>query len=173
MGKQSYKNLQKKWDEDSFVDAVERALFKFVDKTNMCWNWIGKNTSSKMPYGRISFRGKTWQAHKLSYKAFVGEITPGMLVLHHCDNAACIRPQHLYLGTYLQNQADKRNRGRCKGEKLTEEQARQIKKELELHKEQKTPKGPYSLIQIGKRYGISQSMVKQILDGKSWSWVVI
>lgn len=38
---------------------------------------------------------------------------PGALGgLHHCDNPPCVRPEHLYVGTNVQNIADKVARGR-------------------------------------------------------------
>lgn len=171
MGEISYEKLKTTWNNTNFKEAVEMALFKFVEKTPTCWNWVGKSKSSKMPYGRIAFRGKTWQAHKLSYAAHKGEIPEGKLVLHKCDNPSCVNPDHLYLGTYLDNQNDKRIRNHCKGEKLTEDQVIKIKKELLLHEKQKSRKGKYSMHQIGKRYGVSATMIKQIKDGISWNWV--
>lgn len=168
MGNASFKSLQNKWNDENFKDAVEMALDKFVEKTPTCWNWIGKSTSSKLPYGRISFRGKTWQAHRLSFAAFKGEIPEGKLVLHTCDNPSCVNPAHLYLGTYLDNQNDKRKRNRCVGEKLTEEEVKKIKEELELHYKQISRKGPYSLLQIGKRYGVSNQTIRMIRDGTTW-----
>jgi DNA invertase Pin-like site-specific DNA recombinase len=36
-----------------------------------------------------------------------------MHVLHHCDNPPCIEPTHLWLGTNLDNIADRKAKGRA------------------------------------------------------------
>lgn len=171
MGKESARRLHEKWASIPLEMHAKEVLCPYIRKTDFCWIWTGNDKSKKMPYGRVNFRGKRWMAHKLSYRAYIGEIPEDKLVLHTCDNPSCCAPHHLYLGTYLDNQHDKRTRGRCKGEKLTEEQVKKIKKELKIHEQQKSQKGTYSLSQIGKRFKVSTQTIRQIYKGKTWKWV--
>jgi len=71
-----------------------------------CWLWLG--FTDKKGYGR--FRSK--QAHRASYREYVGEIPTGLHVLHKCDVRGCINPSHLWVGTNAENTADRQSKGR-------------------------------------------------------------
>lgn len=64
-----------------------------------------------MSHGRRGF--KPILAHRVSWQIHFGEIPNGKCVLHRCDNTACIRPDHLFLGTKKENTHDimKKERG--------------------------------------------------------------
>jgi hypothetical protein len=73
-----------------------------------CWLWNAYRT----PYGygqtKIGGRGsKLIFAHRLSWMVNVGEIPDGMHVLHKCDNPPCCNPNHLFIGTNLDNIMDR------------------------------------------------------------------
>lgn len=70
-----------------------------------CWEWTGGKASNG--YGKIQIRKLTCSTHRLAWRLLVGEIPDGMHVLHHCDNRPCCNPDHLFLGTQLDNMRDK------------------------------------------------------------------
>ena len=63
-------------------------------------------------YGRRHHNGKFWLVHRLEWTLANGDIPEGMCVLHKCDNPPCINLDHLFLGTNVDNIADKVAKGR-------------------------------------------------------------
>lgn len=92
----------------------------------------------------------------------VGPIPTGMSVLHHCDNPACVRPDHIYLGTYVENMADKAVRGRVPGTRLTPDIVRDLRS---------GGLGGRSIAQAGRDYGVSESAIRWALSGRTWMHV--
>lgn len=90
--------------------SYEERFFQKVVKTETCWLWNGALTSRG--YGSFRFNEKSMSAHRFSYQNFKGEIPEGMLVCHTCDTPACVNPEHLWIGTHLNNSDDKYGKNR-------------------------------------------------------------
>lgn len=82
-------------------NIVDRVRSKALITPTGCWHWTGAITSAG--YGSILYKGKTWQAHRLSYELFHGPILDGLPLDHLCRNRACINPAHLDPVTLHQN----------------------------------------------------------------------
>ena len=89
---------------DTLDDKVITRFWKRVEKSDGCWLW--KNKPSGDGYGKMGIGAKEIKAHRLSYLIHYGDIPDGLWVLHTCDVRTCVRPDHLFLGTYLDNIAD-------------------------------------------------------------------
>lgn len=93
---------------------TQERFWSQVDKSGECWVWTG--TRTRDGYGKIGYRvdGRylSLRAHRVSWALHRGPVPKGRSVLHHCDNPACVRPEHLYLGSQADNMRDLRVRGR-------------------------------------------------------------
>lgn len=134
-----------------------------VNPTTGCWIWPGRATNAG--YCQLTVEKKSVLAHRLSYLTFVGPIATGMCVCHKCDVRACVRPDHLFLGTYQDNHHDMIHKGRnSRGEarpdaKLTEEAVKAIRVDTRIIKE------------IAEAYGVCMSVVGNVKTRKTWKHV--
>lgn len=96
------------------TEPIGTRLWGRVEKTATCWLWTG--VTNTKGYGLIGHQGKYVSTHRLAWVLTNGEILDNLHVLHKCDTPNCVRPEHLFLGTNLQNQQDrkaKRDRDRA------------------------------------------------------------
>lgn len=72
-------------------------------------------------YGRVMMRNprRVERAHRVTWTETHGPIPVGMVVRHRCDNPACVRVDHLQLGTKADNNRDMVERGRHANQKKT------------------------------------------------------
>lgn len=94
------------------ADFVARFWSK-VDRTGDCWLWMGSRFSAT-GYGMAHLQRRPLGAHRVSYELTHGTIPAGLWVRHTCDVRACVRPDHLILGTPRQNDRDRAIRGRSR-----------------------------------------------------------
>ena len=152
-----------RWDnltDKQKKEEMKKAFFKHVDKTDTCWVWRNANKGKgKLHYGSFTFRRKIYLAHRLSWKLHNGDIPERMWILHKCDNPSCVNPDHLFLGTAMDNQRDKLAKGRCVVEKLTIEKVKEIRNKLEMG---------ITSGRLAKDYGVSATTIHNIKSRKTW-----
>ena len=159
---EKWKIIHKNWKDqprEECIKIMQQSFETFINKSNECWLWNGAGKGRKSDYGSFTFRGKGMRAHRASYFIYKGEIPERMLVLHKCDIPRCVNPDHLWLGTYLDNNRDKVSKGRGTCEKLTIDQVKEIKKLLRIGVMNK---------KIMQDYKISNVTVHAIKTGKTW-----
>lgn len=90
------------------------AFWHHVARGEGCWEWLGER--SIHGYGRFRLHAKhSAPAHRVAYSLIHNvTLSGGVVVRHTCDNRACVRPDHLLLGTQTDNVRDMIDRGRNK-----------------------------------------------------------
>ncbi len=152
------------------IQDVPEKFWKFVDKKEpeLCWSWLGD--TMKFNYGRFSYAGTRRLAHRVAYELTYGLIEPpSLIVCHHCDNPNCVNPHHLFLGTRIDNNADRVAKGRtrtnpAKGEahykhKLIASNIAEIKQ---------LSQDGVSQRKIANIYHVHQSDIWRIIHNKNW-----
>lgn len=126
-----------------------------------CWIWTGAPLSSG--YGR--FRGQ--RAHRYSWVLAYGPIPEGLNVCHSCDVKLCVRPSHLFLGTYADNHRDCEKKGRhAHGE--THGKARLTVKDVRLIRQNPTLRTQEAWANL---FGVRQAAISKVILRRTWRGV--
>ena len=150
--------------------AITARFWGNVLKTDTCWIWQGSR--HRRGYGRFAVTSagvtKTRPAHRFAWEIAKGPIPRGLLVCHHCDNPACVRPGHLFLGTNADNMADMKRKARSargernKAAKLTETQVREIRRRYRFG-------GPVKA--LARQFGVCVTTIQKVARGRRWNHV--
>lgn len=152
-------------DLDRFWESVDRS-----GGDAACWLWTGRRYRDG--YGEFvwSADGKERRgvAHRWLWQALNGPISRTLEVCHRCDVPACVRPDHLFVGTRADNERDKIAKGRrpsTAGE--SDPNARLSEGDVKRIREMRA--GGASYVRIAGEYGLNYTHVRDICHGKCWA----
>jgi len=147
-------------------ENAEVRFWSNVERSAGCWEW--QASKSDTGYGCF-YDGRAYHAHRYSWALANGPIPPGLLVLHRCDNRACVNPEHLFLGSHRDNSVDMVGKGRnhthdTAGErhgeaKLTDEAVREIRTSALTGRA------------LAAKFGVTESAVSLVRRGRAWRHV--
>lgn len=135
---------------------MEERFWSKVNKTSECWLWTG--ACDKKGHGRVSIKGKTMFAHRVSWLLAGNTIPEELIVRHKCRSRNCVNPAHLETGTFADNNGPDRRRDETLPCKLTAEQVLQIR-----------TRSTENQRLLGEEFGVSQSTISSILNRITWS----
>jgi hypothetical protein len=148
--------------EDKFWAKVEMIPF------HPCYEWApGKKEKT---YGVFRDRKQvSTLAHRLSWVLHFGPIPNKLWVLHRCDNPPCVRPEHLFLGTVQDNNADRDHKGRkAMGSLLS---AAKLSEADVIEMRNLVLGGATSRKAVCIKYGITKGTLSKIVCRKAWRHV--
>ena len=83
-----------------------------IDPHTGCWEWTRKKNADGYGNG-LYHEGTQVRSHRLAFLVSMGDLPPSDNPIRHlCDNPACCRPNHLAVGTSLENAEDRQRSGR-------------------------------------------------------------
>jgi hypothetical protein len=166
----------------SLSEETQNRFWRKVCKGESCWLWTAAKANTG--YGAFGFRRNgrtmTMKAHRVAYELCVGPIPEGMILLHKCDVAACVNPDHLSLGTKAENNRDMQAKGR-KVSGGSYERPHRYKRGTEHHAAKLTPdlvrqlrsdqRSGMSESQLGRKYGLSAGAAGRVARCERWKHV--
>jgi hypothetical protein len=145
-----------------------------IDPATGCWLWAGAKSSGK--YGSMTVGSKTdgtrrtARVHRLAYEHFAGPIPDGLCVCHACDVPACVNPEHLWLGTYADNNSDRNAKHRQRfavGE--AHGKSKLTAGDVRVMRDMRSRGATYP--EIAGRFGINRHTIRHAVLGHTWSHV--
>ena len=158
--------LNNRWENLRVSEALTGAdkLVALIDNYQSsgsldCINW--PHFKDHDGYGKVRVDGQMRYAHRVAWERTFGAVPEDLCVCHRCDNPACVNPNHLFLGSHVENMADMKSKGRARGGKsvamgrLTSAQVHAIRIDLRPNKE------------IAADYGVGRGYVSAIKSGRA------
>jgi HNH endonuclease len=91
-------------------------------------------------------------------------VPDGLLVCHTCDNPPCVLPDHLFIGTDADNNADRLSKGRYDSiAKLTEADVREIRSRYAA--------GGVTQRALAEEFGVIHQTIHSIIRRKNWKHI--
>jgi hypothetical protein len=148
----------------------EKTIARFWAKVDVlgpeeCWMW--KAGTDKDGYGKFYKKGTDGRAHRIAYELCKGESASGSHVLHSCDTPGCCNGRsHLRLGTILDNNRDRRARGKYLVG--ADHFLAVLTNETALLAYARVVNDGETVVSVARSIGIQPASIYAMLKGKTW-----
>lgn len=132
-----------------------------MGRPEMTTNCIDHNYSAVAGYASTTIDGVRVTLHRLAYCQHAGvplDSIKGLVVRHTCDNARCINPEHLIIGTQADNMHDRKLRGGATKRKLPEDVKDAVRADYRT--------GKYTQRELQVKHALSSASVTRIISGR-------
>lgn len=165
-----------KYPNEVMLEKLTRRSVR--DPVTGCLNWTGSKNAAG--YGRTRDGEALVYVHRAAWEIANGELLGDRCARHRCDNASCIEPAHLFVGTVADNMQDRDAKGRHGGHKLrgrimgpsrlrgTKHPRSKLTREkvLAILYRPDEEAGP-----LAEEYEVSISSIYAIRHGRLWGWL--
>ncbi len=140
------------------MTPLDRFMSK-VEKGAECWLWRG--CIAPNGYGLFKL-GRLMGAHRAAHIIFKAPVGGDQVVRHTCDVRNCVNPEHLQLGSHVDNMRDMTHRKRsARGlrqhlAKLSDEKVRELRETF-------APGMTYT--ELGEAFGVSRHTASKVVRG--------
>jgi len=151
------------------VPLAERFWAK-VQKAEGCWLWTASvNATGYGIIGSDQPERTMVLAHRVSYEMASGPIPAGIEVCHTCDTPACVRPDHLFLGTHKENMEDMSRKGRSGRRFGMANNKSRLTREEALEIQRRYAAGGETYADLAAAFGVSRYPIYAVINGFHWT----
>ena len=157
------------------MKILER-FWRLVDVSGDCWMWTGARGARGHGKFSVPRQGqvgrKRWvlvYAHRAALMISGVNVPDDKLVCHRCNNPSCVRPDHLYVGTAMDNTNDRVLFGRNLVGELNHKAKLSAADVVEIRRKYTGKYG--ELARIGREYGVCGQRVGLIVRGLTWKHI--
>jgi Autographiviridae endonuclease len=159
-------------DSDKLQTAIRLCQHSIINPVSQCWLWTGAIINSGYGVIGITIGGKKGNrlVHRASMWAFKDfDILNTLQVLHRCDIKECFNPDHLFIGTQLDNIRDCWHKGRRTN--AMQRHPRKLTADKVLYIRSAYAKGGYTTRSLAAKMGLGKSTVEAIVNKRIWRHV--
>ena len=150
---------------------------RFWDKvkiTESCWVWTASKNQGG--YGLFTVKlpnhHRIAKSHRLAWElGNCASLLPNTVVMHTCDNPACVNPEHLTAGSHQENSADMDRKKRRAPPKIGNANNKSVIPQEKIIEARKLKAEGISVREICRRLETPYSGTWNALAGRSWKWL--
>jgi hypothetical protein len=143
------------------MEITQKTIKRFFAKVKLgavfeCWEWLASR--DRNGYGKFSLNKKDIKAHRFAYLLYYDVLPTTSVIMHRCDNPACVNPFHLLQGTVKANNQDCFRKGRwkrkCHWNKYSDNLLKEIYTAYQISRN-------YS--EVGRKFNLDRRIIWQLI----------